>query len=77
MEEVKAGVVKVLSEVLNIPPQKVADTNNFADFESWDSLYHLNVVLGIEKEFGIHFDIQEVMLINSINTAVDLIKKKI
>ncbi len=77
MEEVKAGVVKVLSKVLNIPPQKVADTNNFADFESWDSLYHLNVVLGIEKEFGIHFDIQEVMLINSINTAVDLIKKKI
>lgn len=77
MEEVKAGVVKVLSEVLNIPSQKVADTNNFADFESWDSLYHLNVVLGIEKEFGIHFDIQEVMLINSINTAVDLIKKKI
>jgi len=77
VEEVKAGVVKVLSEVLNIPPQKVADTNNFADFESWDSLYHLNVVLGIEKEFGIHFDIQEVMLINSINTAVDLIKKKI
>ena len=76
MEQIKAGVVKVLSEVLNIPPQKLADTNNFTEFENWDSLYHLNIVLGIEKEFGIHFDIQEVMLINSIDAAVDLIKKK-
>ncbi len=76
MAEVRERVVKVLSQVLGTPAEKVSTVDKFTDLEKWDSLYHINVVLGIEKEFGLHFDIQEVMLINSIKSVVDLVNKK-
>ena len=76
MEEIRERVIKVVSEVLEVPAGKVADADKFTNLEEWDSLFHLNVVLGIEKEFGLHFDLQEVMLINSINSTSDLINQK-
>lgn len=76
MEEIRERVIKVVSEVLEVPAGKVADADKFTNLEKWDSLFHLNVVLGIEKEFGLHFDLQEVMLITSINSTIDLINQK-
>ena len=76
MEEVRERVVKVVSEVLEVPAAKVTDAGTFTDIEKWDSLFHLNVVLGIEQEFNLHFDLQEVMLITSVDSTVDLINQK-
>jgi acyl carrier protein len=76
MEKVRQRVIKVLTGVLDIPAEKVDRVNSFADLENWDSLHHLHVVLGIEKEFGIHFDLDDVTLIYSISSAVDLINRK-
>ena len=76
MEEIRERVIKVVSEVLEVPAGKVADADKFTNLEEWDSLFHLNVVLGIEKEFGLHFDVNEVMLITSIDSATELISQK-
>jgi acyl carrier protein len=76
MKEIKQRIVKVLSEVLNIEPEKVSSGNEFTDLEKWDSLFHLNVVLGLEKEFDLRFDVTEVMMITSIDSAVELIRQK-
>lgn len=76
MEEIKHRVVKILSEVLNADPEKVSSGNEFADLEKWDSLFHINVVLGLEREFGLHFDVNEVMMITSIDSATELISQK-
>ena len=76
MEEAKDRIIRVLSEVLRVPMEKAAKIDEFSDLENWDSLFHLNVVLGIETEFGVHFDVQEVMQITSINTTINLLNKK-
>jgi acyl carrier protein len=76
MEEIRERVIKVVSEVLEVQAGKVADADKFTNLEKWDSLFNLNVVLGIEKEFGLHFDLQEVILITSINSTIDLINQK-
>ncbi len=76
MCEIEKAIVGVLSEVLNVPSERISRIDNFVDIDNWDSLHHLNVVLGIEAEFDIRFDIEEVLLITSISSAVDLVSQK-
>lgn len=76
MCEIKKSVINVLSEVLNVPSEKIKEVDNFIEIDNWDSLHHLNVVLGIEAKFGIRFDIEEIILVTSISSAVDLVSLK-
>jgi acyl carrier protein len=77
MAETKQRVIRVLAEVLNRSLESLTEANSFIKIPDWDSLYHLNVILGLEKEFSIKFDINEVMEITSVDSAVALIENKI
>jgi acyl carrier protein len=77
MAETKQRVIRVLAEVLNRSLESLTEANSFIKILDWDSLYHLNVILGLEKEFSIKFDINEVMEITSVDSAVALIENKI
>jgi acyl carrier protein len=77
MVETRQRVIDVLAEVLNKPTEILVEANDFIGIPDWDSLYHLNIVLGLEKEFSVKFDINEVMEITSIDSAVTLIELKI
>ena len=46
------------------------------NLEEWDSLAHLNLIIIIEKHFGVKFMIDEIPEIRSIGEIVDLIKAK-
>ena len=76
MADTRERVVRVVSEVAQAPAEAVARANLFADLDRWDSLLHLNVVLAMEREFGIQFDIAEVTAINSVEEAVAAIERR-
>ena len=42
-----------------------------SEFEDWDSFAHLQLVSAVEKEFGIRFDIDEVM---NFTSPIDFVK---
>ena len=44
MCEIEKAIVGVLSEVLNVPSERISRIDNFVDIDNWDSLHHLNVV---------------------------------
>ena len=76
MADIRQRVTRIVSEVSRIPEDQVASVDRFTDLEQWDSLLHLNVVLALEGEFGVQFDIDEVTLINSVGEAVALVQRK-
>lgn len=47
-----------------------------ADVEKWDSMNHVLLISSIEKEFGITFDIMDIIGITRFGDFVDLIEKK-
>jgi acyl carrier protein len=77
MDEMKDRIVHVLARVLRIPPDTLQNADKLVDLEKWDSLNHLNFVMEVEKEFGVRFDIQEVVQINSISKTIDMLHRKI
>ncbi len=77
MEEIKQRVIQVLCTTLSVGEDKISNVDKFTDIESWDSLNHLHILLGLEKEFGVKFDIQETANISAISNVSELIQRKL
>ena len=54
----------------------ICEETSSADIEKWDSMNHVVLISSIEKEFGVSFDIMEVIGISKFGDFVDLIEKK-
>ena len=46
------------------------------DIAGWDSLMHMNILSAIEEEFGVTFDMDEMMEIQNVRDIIDAIRKK-
>jgi acyl carrier protein len=46
---------KVLCDILGIPLQEAPADLKMGAHPRWDSLGHMNVILEMEKKFGVHF----------------------
>jgi acyl carrier protein len=58
MENTK--IKQVMSAVLEIPVESIADDASSDNIENWDSLRHLNLILALEEEFGVSIPDEEV-----------------
>ena len=70
LERIIRGVFNIMDGSLD--PNWTSD-----DIESWDSVGHLNLILELEKEFGVKFEIEEMfdlVKLGDIETILDLKK---
>lgn len=56
---------------------KLTDETSSADIEDWDSLEQVNLVVAIQDEFKIRFNIEEVNSMWNVGEMVDFILKKV
>lgn len=68
---------EVFQEVFDDDTIMVTDTTSANDIEDWDSLEHINLVVAIEKEFNIKFDMAEVGKMKNVGEMVDLILTRV
>jgi|APHig6443718053_1056840.scaffolds.fasta_scaffold83678_3 acyl carrier protein len=54
----------------------ITDATNSEDIEDWDSLEHISLIVAMEKEFHMKFDIKEVNKLENVGGMIDLIMKK-
>ena len=47
------------------------------DVEDWDSLAQINIIVACETEFGIKFDINDIMNIKNAGNIIDTIERKL
>lgn len=72
-EQLNALFCKVFDDrEIKITPEMTAN-----DIEEWDSLSHVNLVVAIEKHFGIKFKTSEIIRWKNIGQMHDSIMEKI
>lgn len=47
------------------------------DVDGWDSVNHIKIILGIESEFGIRFEVDEINQSENVGDLVDLVSSKL
>ena len=56
----------------------IINRNTNADvIDDWDSLANINLVVAMEKEFNIKFNINEIEGLEDVGDMIDLIEKKL
>ena len=70
--EVKERIINLLSDKLGYAATEIKEENNFITDLSADSLDMVEIIMGIEQEFGLKIDDNE---ISEVKTVGDLIKK--
>ncbi|MBR6284254.1 MAG: acyl carrier protein [Muribaculaceae bacterium] len=63
----------IFCDVLDLDEVMLSDATNADDIEEWDSLSHIQLVVSVEKAFGIKFTSQEIMKWKNVGEMVDSI----
>lgn len=74
-EEIFAKVQDIFREVFDDEELVIADETNSDDIEDWDSLEHISLIVSMEKEFNLKFDIKQVNKLENVGQMVDMIKE--
>jgi acyl carrier protein len=73
-QEVQSRVKQVVSRVLKMDENEIADEANFIFDLGADSMQSLELVAGFEEEFDIEMDQDKALEIQSIDGAVEFIE---
>lgn len=67
----------IFVDVLDLDEVALTDSTTADDIEEWDSLSHVQLVVAIEKAFGIKFTALEIMKWKNVGELVDSIAQKL
>jgi len=69
-------LIDILSEILECDDIEMIKNNQFMEFESWDSLNHVRLILKLEEEFEMKLSGEEIVKINSYDSLKKVIEAK-
>lgn len=76
-EDVMDKVQDIFRDVFDDDSLIIKNETNSDDIEDWDSLEHIALLVSMEKEFNMKFDIKEVNKLENVGQMVDLIVSKL
>jgi acyl carrier protein len=68
---------EIFIDVLDLDEVELTDATSANDIEEWDSLSHIQLIVAVEKTFGIKFTSLEIMKWKNVGEMVDSILEKI
>ncbi len=68
---------EIFVDVLDLDEVELTDATTADDIEEWDSLSHVQLVVAIEKAFGVKFTALEIMKWKNVGELVDSIAQKL
>lgn len=75
-QEIFAKLTEIFQDVLDNDEIEVTAETKADDIEEWDSLTNIQLVVAIEKAFGIKFKSSEIMGWSNVGEMVDSICNK-
>ena len=76
-EELFEKITEIFREEFDDDTLVIVDETNAADIEDWDSLAQVELIMTLEKEFNMKFNIKEVRELKNVGEMADLIMSKL
>jgi acyl carrier protein len=76
-EAVLASVRRIAADLFEVPLEHILPHSSPASIDNWDSLHHLNLVLGLEGEFGVQFSPEEIAQMQTVEGIAWLVQNKL
>ena len=72
-EEIFTRLNYIFRDIFDDNTISVNENTTAADIEDWDSLTHISLIAAIEDEFGIRFDMKDVLKMKNVSEMADRI----
>ena len=76
-QEIMDRINVIFRDVFDDDTLVIVDSTNAEDIEDWDSLEHINLIMAMEKDFGLKFNLKEVGELANVGEMADLIERKL
>ena len=74
--EIVTRLTPIFRDVFNDDSLAVSESMTAANVPSWDSLSNINMIIAVEKAFGVKFSIKDVRNLKNVGELLELIKRK-
>ena len=74
--EIVSRLTPIFRDVFDNDALVVSDSMTAADVPTWDSLSNINMIIAVEKAFGVKFSIKDVRNLKNVGELLELIKRK-
>ncbi len=75
--EVRQKIAEFLAQITENVAVELNDTMVAADVTGWDSGNHVKLMMAIEEELGVRFDVEELGAPENVGALVKLVSSKI
>lgn len=76
-QQFEQNVKSVMADILNIPENAITESTSVDNTEGWDSANHIQLVVALEQEFSVSFDVNEIESMLSYQDILDTIQFKL
>ena len=73
----KDKVIYIIAKVLEVQTDEIELDLGIGDLPEWDSLHHVTIIAELEKEFGIKFDLQDLMEVEDVSDLISLVEEQL
>lgn len=77
MDDILSQIQPLFRDILDQPDLVLTRSSNASNVEDWDSLAHINLVIAVERHFGIKFALGELQDLKDVGDMIDLIQRKL
>ncbi|MCF2674686.1 acyl carrier protein [Fusobacterium varium] len=74
--KMKEKLQEIFRDIFDDEELVITEEMTAADIEDWDSLAQINLIIAIEKEFGVKFNLEEISKLKNIGEILEIIKIK-
>lgn len=75
--EILKRIAQHLADVLDLDTVNLTEASTAEDYEEWDSVNHVRLLIRIEQDLGFEFDTNEVGMMENVGQLADLVEAKL
>ena len=75
-EEILQQLSLIFEQVLKRSDRKIDYNMSAEDIDEWDSLTNMTIISEIEKKWGVHFKLRDIVRMKNIGDMIDVIIKQ-
>lgn len=75
--EILERINRVVVDILGSPDLALTEETTARDVSGWDSLSHVQILLGVENAFGIRLNATEIAQMENTGSLIDLVQKHV
>lgn len=76
-QEILTKIEEVLSQVLDAEDLRLLENTTADTVKDWDSINHVRLLVGLERELGLQFETDEVNSVRNVGELIDVIQQKL